>query len=273
MFIMTYNQYSYKNYQHKKKKTKAKNKNKENIDFLTNIIQNNTYSKIEGPNKKSWSIHDLKSVKPLTKTQEDMFHGWFNDSHIIASGSAGTGKTFLACFLALNDILNNRQNKLIIVRSIVPTRDIGFLPGTIEEKISVYEQPYINIFWELIGRSSTYEDMKKQKLIEFMPTSFIRGLTWDNAIVIIDECENLTFHEINSIMTRLGNNTRIIVCGDILQTDLDNSRNKGSQGMGDLLNVSEFMNEFEAVHFTTHDIVRSGFVKSWITAVEQTTIG
>jgi len=223
----------------------------------------------EGRKIKHWTTHDIKAIRPLTPAQEDVFHSWFNEEHICLHGSAGTGKTFLALYLALNEVLQKNQNKIIRVRAAVATREVGFLPGTLEEKVAQYEIPYQDILGNLVGKDSTYQDMKEAKIIEFMTTSFIRGLTWDNAVVIVDEGENMTFHEINSIMTRLGKNSRIIFTGDLLQTDLD-GRKHGVPGMADALNVFHSMNDFACVKFTKNDIVRSDFVRDWIIATEDT---
>jgi phosphate starvation-inducible protein PhoH len=222
----------------------------------------------EGPKIKHWNKHDVRQVQPLTQTQRDMFELWFAGNHLCAHGSAGTGKTFCALYLAINDVLNRQQSKIIIVRSAVPTRDIGFLPGTLEEKLAQYELPYHDIMHELMGKPSTYQDMKDAGIIDFVSTSFIRGLTWDNAIIIIDEGENMEFHEIDSIMTRVGKNSRVLFTGDITQTDLDKRRGTG-EGMSHAICVLENMSEFETLQFTKHDIVRSEFVKSWIEASEE----
>jgi len=223
----------------------------------------------EGPRTKKWSVHDVRETQPLTSNQRDMFRLWYEGNHICAHGSAGTGKTFVALYLALNEVLKKQQQRIIIVRSVVPTREIGFLPGTLEEKLTVYEQPYQDIMHELCGKPSTYNDMKEAGLIEFVSTSYVRGLTWDNAIVVVDECENLTFHEIDSVMTRMGNNSRMIVTGDVTQTDLDNKRNQ-SEGMSDAIKVFRNMHSIEEVQFNRHDIVRGEFVKNWIIASEDT---
>lgn len=251
-------------------KKKAKNRNKEKISFLEDTLRLNAKAIEEGAKKKVWTIHDLKTVYPLTKTQEEMFHLWCQGYNIIASGSAGSGKTFLACFLALNEVLNNRQKSIKIVRSIVPTRDIGFLKGDLNEKIAIYETPYIDIFWELLGKATSYNDMKQYNIVEFIPTSYIRGLTWDDSIIILEECQNMTFHEIDSVMTRAGKNSRVIAAGDTKQTDLNNARTKEVEGLSSLIRVAEQMDEFQQCIFTRDDIVRDKFVKSWITAVEQT---
>lgn len=240
------------------------------IEELETALTNNGKAYREGPKRKKWSIHDLRTIKPLTTAQEDMFHVWFNGNNVVAHGSAGTGKTFLAFYLALLETFERKkQSEIIIIRSAVPTREVGFLPGTLEEKIAQYELPYHDILHELVGKSTSYQDMKDAGVIRFMTTSFLRGLTWDNAVIIIDEGENMTFHEINTIMTRVGNNTRIIFTGDLTQTDLDGSKRLGSSGMPQALNIVRNMKEFEDVCFTVHDIVRSDFVKSWIMAAEE----
>lgn len=218
---------------------------------------------------KRLSIQDLKVIKPLTAPQQQMFESYFSGNHILANGSAGTGKTLASIYLALNDVLSktSKQNELIIVRSAVPSRDIGFLPGTNEEKLEPYEIPYKDIFADLFGRYTAYDKMKKQGIVKFIPTSFIRGLTWDNAVIVVDEIQNMTFPEINSVVTRVGTNTKVIVIGDQIQSDLYRKRNDLS-GMTDFMTVVNSMNIFDQITFTQHDIVRSAFVKAWICAVE-----
>ena len=234
--------------------------------FLEEALLHNGSAIKNGPKRKTWSTHDLKTIKPLTPSQQDLFHAWFNYDHICALGTAGTGKTFLAFYLALSEVLNPKtpQDKIIVVRSVVPTRDVGFLPGDLAEKVSVYEAPYKDICAELIGRSSTYDDMKESGIIHFMPTSFVRGLTWDNAIVIVEECQNMTFHEINSIVTRLGQDSRVVFTGDTQQTDL----RPVECGMEKLQKTVGNIKTFGVVEFGHNDIVRSEIVKSWIIAAE-----
>lgn len=238
------------------------------VETLELALVNNGRAMEENQKRKRWSIHDIKKVKPLTPTQDDMFHAWYNNQHICAHGSPGTGKSFLSLYLAITEVLEKQQQRIIIVRSAVPTREVGFFPGTLEEKVSEYELPYHDIMYELIGRKSTYQDMKDAGLIEFKTTSFLRSLTWDNSIIIVDEAQNMSIHEINSIMTRLGENSRIMFLGDIKQTDLDGKKS-GVTGMPEALKVIDIMKEFETVQFTKYDIVRSDFVKSWITASEE----
>lgn len=249
-------------------KKRRSNKRTSKEEQLATALCHNGVAKEEGPKKKSWSVLDLDTINPLTPAQEDMFHAWINGYHIAAHGSAGTGKTFLALYLALNDVLEKRNNRVIIMRSAVATREVGFLPGDLDEKIQYYELPYRDILEELVGRRSTYDDMKQAGTIEFMTTSFIRGLTWDNAVLVIDEGENMTWHEIDSVMTRVGDNTRVIFTGDLVQTDLDGTKKNGSCGMGNFLQVAHNMDDFSTIRFSHHDIVRSQFVKSWIKASE-----
>lgn len=245
---------------------KRRNGRKAELEYLEMALCLNGSAQKEEPKRKHWNKHDLKTIKPLTPTQEDLFHAWYNGYNICAHGSAGTGKTFLATYLALQEILSQRQSRIHIVRSAVATRDVGFLPGTLEEKIMQFEAPYHDILWELVGRQSTYQDMKERGLIEFHSTSFLRGLTWDNCIVIVDEAENLTMHEFDNVMTRLGKNTRVIITGDTRQTDLDGSKRMGKEGMSQAMKIFDQMEEFECINFSEHDIVRGDLVKSWIIA-------
>jgi len=248
---------------------KTQSKLREQVEFLNEININNTKAMEEGPIKKKWSIHDLGRIKPLTPTQEDMFHAFYNGNDICAHGTAGTGKTFLAMYLAFQEILDDRYeaNHIIIVRSNVATREVGHLPGTLDEKMSEYEAPYREICAELFDRPSTYNDMKAAGLITFMPTSFIRGLTWNNAVVIVEEGQNMNFHEIDSVMTRVGRNSRVIFTGDIPQADLPHT-GRDRSGMKLLLDVMKDLKDFAEVRFTRTDIVRGEFVKRWITATE-----
>jgi phosphate starvation-inducible protein PhoH len=167
------------------------------------LLNNDKQAMLEGPGKKSWSKHDIKAIKPLTDNQQAMFRAYFEGGNVCAYGSAGTGKTYLALYLALCDVLdgNHDQNHLIIVRSAVATREVGFLPGTLEEKIAMYEIPYRDILADLFRRHSTYDDMKTAGIIKFMTTSFVRGLTWDNAVVVVDEGQNMNWQEINGAMS------------------------------------------------------------------------
>jgi len=252
-----------------RKKNRNSNRVRKQIKTLELQLVENGRAMDEGPQKKKkWTKFDIQSVQPLTPAQEEMFHAFYQGQNICAHGSAGTGKTFLALYLALNEIVEqgNGLDRIIIVRSPVQLRELGHMPGDLEEKISFYETPYKDILSELCHRTSTFDDMKDAGLVKFMPTTFIRGLTWDNAIVIIDEGQNMTFHEINSVMTRLGQSSKIIFTGDLPQSDL--TKRNDDSGMARFMKVAEDMRSFDSVAFTTSDIVRSEFVKEWIIASE-----
>jgi phosphate starvation-inducible protein PhoH len=199
----------------------------------------------------------LSEIEPLTHNQVAAFE---SEKHLVLHGVAGTGKTFISCYLAFDDMLKSVYNKLIIIRSAVPTRDIGFLPGNEKEKSAIYEEPYKDICIELFQRGDSYEILKTKGLVNFMTTSFIRGVTLRDAVIIVDECQNMSFHELDSIITRVGENCRIIFCGDFRQSDL--SKN----GLKDFIRIIKAMDQFDLVDFEIKDIVRSGFVKDYITA-------
>lgn len=213
-----------------------------------------------------WKIEP--AILPSTDNQKDAFEIWNDGYNLVMHGSAGTGKTFLAMNFALNEIIskNSTYKKVIILRSIVSGREIGFLPGSINEKIKVYEEPYKNICNELFSRGDVYQIFKTKNMVQFAPTSFLRGITFEDAIVILDEAQNCNYQELSTVITRLGNNCRIIVCGDIRQDDLSSDRYKEYSGLSKFMNVLDIMEEFDFVEFDENDIVRSGIVKSFIIA-------
>ena len=202
---------------------------------------------------------ELAEIEPLTRNQLRAFE---SDKNLVLHGCAGTGKTFISCYLAFDDMTKNQYEKLVIIRSAVPTRDIGFLPGTEKEKSSVYEEPYYDISIDLFERGDAYQILKTKRLVHFMTTSYIRGITLRDAVILIDECQNMTFHELDSIITRVGENCRVIFCGDFKQSDLKQN------GMGEFLEILDSMNRFDFIEFGVEDIVRSGFVKDYIIARE-----
>jgi len=207
---------------------------------------------------------ELKQIKPLTPNQEKAFNSYRQGYHLMLHGFAGTGKTFCALYLALNEILtgNSIYDKIIIVRSVVPSRDMGFLPGSMKEKAAVYEEPYREICDNLFGRGDGYDILKMKNLIHFTTTSFLRGVTFNKAIVILDESQNLSFQEADTVMTRMGDESRLIVCGDFRQTDLTKPHEK--EGITQLMAITRRINTFEHVEFQKEDIVRSGLVRSYI---------
>ena len=217
-------------------------------------------------------LADIKKLSPLTDTQKHFFQAWENgdaDGYII-HGTVGTGKSFMAVYFALMEILyqESKFKKLIIVRSSVPTRDMGFLPGDLDEKMAVYEMPYVQICAELTNNKHAYEKLKETGKIEFMSSSFLRGTTFRDCIVLVDEIQDLNWHEISTVISRVGENTIMICCGDGKQDDLIKSKNDVS-GFRDFLSATRLMPEFRSFRFTTEDIVRSEFVKSWIIACEK----
>ena len=212
----------------------------------------------------------LTQIKPLTPSQEKVFDAFNKQKNLYMYGAAGTGKTFIGMYLALQQILDERSSydKLYIVRSLVPTREIGFLPGDHEDKAELYQIPYQNMVRYMFKMpddasfSMLYANLKAQETISFWSTSFLRGTTLDNAIVLVDEMQNLNFHELDSIITRLGVNTKIIFAGDAAQTDLLKTNEKN--GIIDFMKIIQGMDEFEMVEFGIKDIVRSGLVKSYL---------
>jgi phosphate starvation-inducible protein PhoH len=205
----------------------------------------------------------LKRITPLTENQRITFENYKANKHLLLVGTAGTGKSFLSVYLGMTDIMDNKTHeKLIIVRSVVPTRDMGFLPGSNKEKSKVYEAPYYSIFSELFGRGDAYDYLKTKSVVEFMTTSFVRGITINNAVIVIDEIQNMTPSELHSVFTRIGKNCRVVFAGDIKQTDL-NPR-KEESGFRDFFKVINRMHSFEVVEFTRDDIVRSDLVKEYI---------
>lgn len=224
-------------------------------------------------NRKSQVIHHdfrygqfwLKNLKPKTYKQGQVIQSWTDGKNLVLSGFAGTGKSYLALHLGLSAVRANEQDQVVIVRSIVPTREIGHLPGSEQEKIGIYEQPYWSLCHQLTGEVNAYNELKSAGQIDFISTSFIRGLTLDNKVLFIDEFQNLNGHELDSILTRVGRNTRIILSGDVFQSDFRNDREKASSvAVMSILNKCESFNMIEFDQY--EDIVRSDFVREYIIA-------
>ena len=222
--------------------------------------------------KKPINADMMRDIEPLTDNQKALFEAYAKDQNLVAYGVAGTGKTFITLYNALCDVLNPETpyEKIYIVRSLVATREIGFLPGDHEDKSTLYQIPYkhmVKYMFEMPTEADfemLYGNLKAQDTIDFWSTSFIRGTTFDKTIVIVDEFQNLNYHELDSIMTRVGTQSKIMFCGDATQSDLvkQNERN----GIIDFMQILRIMSSVDVIEFGVEDIVRSGLVKEYILA-------
>lgn len=211
----------------------------------------------------------LATIHPKTENQQKTFTAYDEGKHLILHGSPGTGKTFLSLYLALYDLFEYKENtyeKIVVIRSAQPSKDIGFLPGKEADKMANYQAPYKAIVTELFGRGDAYEILRQKTLIEFQSTSFLRGTTIDDAIIILDEAQNLSYMELKTVLTRVGENSRIIICGDVLQDDLTSTRYNQQSGLVQAMNVFKDIPSMAHIEFDIDDIVRSGFVKEFIIA-------
>ena len=222
--------------------------------------------------KKPISADYLVNIEPLTENQRKLFEAYEEGKHLVAYGAAGTGKTFITLYNALRDVFDETTpyEQIYVVRSLVATREIGFLPGDHDDKSALYQIPYKNMVKYMFQMPSDadfemlYGNLKSQETVKFWSTSFIRGTTLDNSIIIVDEFSNLNFHELDSIITRVGENSKICFCGDAEQSDLVKSNERN--GIVDFMNILRKMDSFELIEFGIDDIVRSGLVKQYLTA-------
>ncbi len=222
--------------------------------------------------KKPLGASYLVDIEPITENQKTLFNSYSEGKHLVAYGAAGTGKTFVTLYNAIKDVLDETTpyERIYIVRSLVATREIGFLPGDYEDKSDIYQVPYKHMVKYMFQLPSDadfemlYGNLKSQDTIKFWSTSFLRGTTLDNAIVIVDEFQNLNFHELDSIITRVGENSRVCFCGDARQTDLVKTNDRN--GIVDFMNILRKMPSFDIIEFDIDDIVRSGLVKEYIVA-------
>ena len=207
----------------------------------------------------------LRNIQPLTQNQKLTFQQYNHGMNLMLHGLAGSGKTYVSLYLALEEILQkNSYDQIVIVRSVVPSRDMGFLPGNIKEKAKIYEEPYKMICDDLFGRGDGYDILKNKNLIQFVTTSHLRGMTFKNAIIIVDEVQNMTGAECSTVITRTGENCRLMFCGDFRQTDL--KRNERG-GFYDFMEVIKKMPSFTFIEFGLEDIVRSGLCKEFLTTM------
>ena len=222
--------------------------------------------------KKPINADMMRDIEPLTDNQKTLFEAYAKDQNLVAYGVAGTGKTFITLYNALKDVLDpsTPYEKVYIVRSLVATREIGFLPGDHDDKSYLYQIPYkhmVKYMFEMPSEADfnmLYGNLKAQDTIDFWSTSFIRGTTFDKTIVVVDEFQNLNYHELDSIMTRVGAQSKIMFCGDASQSDLikTNERN----GIVDFMQILRIMSSVDVIEFGVEDIVRSGLVKEYILA-------
>jgi len=225
-------------------------------------------SKPVASNQLKLRLDNLKTFQPLTANQKLFYDAYKQGDYFIAlHGVAGTGKTFIALYKAIEEVLdkNNPFNKIIVVRSAVQSREMGHLPGDVGEKMEIYEQPYRQICHQFFDRKDAWDRLEEQGYIQFISTSFIRGMSFDNAIIIVDEMQNLTYEEIDTVMTRVGHMSKIIWCGDYRQTDL-NKRKNDVTGILKFFDIAQHMKAFTRIEFTVDDIVRSSLVKDYILA-------
>jgi len=215
----------------------------------------------KAPQQQHFSLRD---VRPLTVNQQNTFESWYQGQNLLLHGVAGTGKTYISLFLALEEVLRGKSpyKQIVIVRSVVPSRDMGFLPGTITEKTKIFESPYKEICDELFGRGDGYDILRLKRLVEFTTTSHLRGTTFHDAIVIVDECQNMIMSELDTVITRMGDNSKIVFCGDFRQTDLQRQVEKA--GLQTFMSILDEIQSFDKIEFGVEDIVRSGLVKEYI---------
>jgi phosphate starvation-inducible protein PhoH len=222
--------------------------------------------------KKPLSGEYLVDIDPLTDNQKKLFDSYAEQKHLVAYGCAGTGKTFITLYNALREVLDEKTpyEKIYLVRSLVATREIGFLPGSYDDKSDIYQIPYKNMVKYMFQMPSDaefemlYGNLKAQETIKFWSTSFLRGTTLDNSIIIVDEFQNMSYHELDSIITRVGENSKIMFCGDASQSDLQKTNERN--GIIDFMTVLRKMTSFDIIEFGVDDIVRSGLVKEYIIA-------
>jgi len=222
--------------------------------------------------KKALGNDYLLDIEPKTENQEKFFDAYAEGKHLVAYGCAGTGKTFITLYNALREVLDERTpyEKIYLVRSLVATREIGFLPGSYDDKSDIYQIPYKNMVKYMFQMPSDvdfemlYGNLKSQETIKFWSTSFLRGTTLDNSIVIVDEFQNCTAHELDSIITRVGENSKIMFCGDATQSDLQKTNERN--GIIDFISILRKMPSIDIIEFGVDDIVRSGLVKEYIIA-------
>lgn len=245
-------------------KSKRRSPSKQQKQNMVVDVQNTQVVRVEPDTRKKFTHHDIKKISPLTDNQLYAFQEWAQGQNLVLEGFPGVGKSFLSLYMALTVVLDpdTTQNRIVIVRSATPTKDCGFLPGDLDEKLSVYETPYIQICDQLFKWKNSYNNLKDIGIISFESTSYLRGTSWDNSVIIFDEYPNGTESELTTVCTRVGRDSRIIISGDTLHQNDIGSKSGG----GDLLKVLRKMDSISFIDFKIEDCVRSGFVREFLVA-------
>ena len=225
-------------------------------------------AKNSNPDNMNIRLDNMMTIDPITMHQQEVFDAWKSGHNLALVGTAGTGKTFLALYLALEEVMDRSSpfDCLHIIRSVVPTREMGYLPGSLEEKLNAYTGPYRAATHELFDDPKAFDKLVHNDYVTFESTSYIRGVTYDHSIVFVDEMQNLNFHELDSVITRIGQGSKIIFCGDYHQSDFKQEKDKA--GINKFLSILDQMHSFECVEFGWEDIVRSDFVRDYIMTKE-----
>ena len=219
--------------------------------------------------------NNLLPIEAIGPAQTEAFAKYKENKNLFLTGSAGTGKTFVLLYLAFADVFDDESpyDKVILIRSLLPSRDAGFHSGSLEEKANYYQAPYrqlVKFLFEMQSKdefAALWDLLIEQESVEFQTTSFLRGQTFDNAIIICDEAQNLNFAELDTVMCRVGQNTKIMFSGDEAQTAFINNDDK--EGMYNFQGILGEMEECEVIKFGIGDILRSGLCRSYLIAKEQ----
>jgi phosphate starvation-inducible protein PhoH and related proteins len=217
----------------------------------------------QGADEPDLSIDKFKEVEPLNYIQGEYLNAIKNNTIVFGVGSAGTGKTYVSAAYAAAQLFYKYVDKIIVTRpNIEVGRGLGFIPGTLEQKYSPYLEPFESVFYKILGKGF-YEYCLKEKRIDPKPLGFMRGATFDNCIVLVDEAQNVTMSEMKMLLSRIGNNAKMILSGDPDQSDIHNS------GLVDATKRLTHIDGVEVIHFMDSDIVRSKICKQIIMAYRE----
>lgn len=212
------------------------------------------------------NTYDGKKVYAKTLTQQEYLKAMMHDAIVFATGSAGTGKTYLAVGFAVNALKTNKIKKIIITRPAVEAGEkLGFLPGDLKEKVDPYLIPIYDSLYEFLGKETT-DKLIEKGVIEIAPLAYMRGRTLDNAIVILDEGQNATSSQMKMFVTRLGFNSKMIITGDITQIDLPN---KSSSGLIEATRLLSDIDGITHIAFGALDVMRHPIVTKIIAKYEE----